>query len=131
MRWLIVCLTVITLFSCRTSKEMGSIEKITFGSGGGITGEVKTKTIDNKGNVYQDNSFIYGFDQPTTDSLFAVMASLKNDTLNAPYNIYNFIQFTDSGVTYKYVWSNKSTVPEALSSWFTYMMKTTQTTSNQ
>ena len=113
--FLFVCIVFI---SCNPMRSYPSIEQISFGSGGGITGEVITNNLDRSGVVRQNGLKIQTIDLKKTAELFSYTQKLKSDTLNNPGNIYQFIEFTDHDGQYRYVWNNRSDVSEELKNWY-------------
>lgn len=105
--------------SCKTAnKSIPSLTKqtITFGKGGGFTGEVKEFIIDNSGKVYSKNVFtkqqkeIKNLTLKETKELFAKVENLflNKEDFNHPGNIYYYIIYNNGKKNVSYKWGDNN-----------------------
>ena len=95
------------LNSCATSKiavDTG-IEEITFGSGGGFTGVVKTYKLTSCGKLFEDDTELKKVSSKKTFELFKQAKVLKDLDFNRPDNLYRFIEIKTKEKTNRIVWS--------------------------
>lgn len=93
------------LSSCTTSKiAKTGIEQISFGSGGGFTGEVKTYTLTSDSKLFEKGNELKKLDIKKTLDLFKQANELKEYSLNAPENMYLFIEIKTKEETNRIVW---------------------------
>lgn len=102
----------LTLLACGTAKNNNTsgIHEITFGSGGGFTGEVKTYVLHDDGNVTIEDSVIVSVEKEDKLLLFNSAAAIKDSSLNSPGNMYYFLEWISKEGNQKYVWSNSTQV---------------------
>lgn len=103
-------LLLVMLNSCATSKiAKTGIEQISFGSGGGFTGEVKFYTISADSKLLEKGNELKKLDSKKTLNLFTQATELKEYTFNAPENMYSFIEIKTKEKTNRIVWGFGST----------------------
>ena len=100
-------LLLVMLNSCATSKiavDTG-IEEITFGSGGGFTGVVKTYKLTSCGKLFEDDMELKKVSSKKRFELFKQAKVLKDVDFNRPDNLYRFIEIKTKEKTNRIVWS--------------------------
>ena len=127
MKTVFICICTLVLFGCQSVKEVPStIENIHFGTGGGITGKLDDNYITPEGAVYKQETYVQTIKGEDLELVLEHAENLKSDTINNPGNIYNYINFEDKGVTYRYIWSNKSAIKPELKTWYDQLMSFTK-----
>ncbi len=113
--FLFVFLTL-SLLACGTAKNKNTagIHEITFGSGGGFTGEVKTYVLHDDGNVTVEDSVIFHVNNEDKQHLFNSAASIKDSSVNSPGNMYYFVEWISKEGNQKYLWSSSTQVSSAV-----------------
>lgn len=99
------------LNSCMSSKiaVKTGIEEISFGNGGGFTGEVKTYKLTADCKLYEKENELKKVESKKTLELFKQAEELKNLNFNEPENMYSFIEIKTKDKTNKIVWAYGST----------------------
>jgi hypothetical protein len=77
------------------------IEEITFGSGGGFTGVVKTYKLTSCGKLFDDDTELEKVSSKKTFELFTQAKVLKDVDFNRPDNLYRFIEIKTKEKTNK------------------------------
>jgi hypothetical protein len=105
-------LVFVLLNSCATNKMLDKtgVEEISFGHGGGFTGEVKTYKLTPKGKLFEKGTEIKKIDSKTTLKLFKQAKELINIDYNKPGNMYSFLEIKTKDKTNRIVWADASTV---------------------
>lgn len=104
----ILCLAFLS--SCATSKiAKTGIEQISFGSGGGFTGEVKTYTLTSDSKLLEKGNELKKLDSKKTLDLFNQAKELRDYNFNEPDNMYSFIEIKTKEKTNRIVWALGST----------------------
>ena len=100
-------LLLVMLNSCATSKIVVNtgIEEITFGSGGGFTGVVKTYKLTSCGKLFEDDTELKKVSSKKRFELFKQAKVLKDVDFNRPDNLYRFIEIKTKEKTNRIVWS--------------------------
>jgi hypothetical protein len=101
--------------SCKKQKSK-QVEKITVGSGGGITGATKEYTINKDGSVLLlqgPKKATEGFGKISRKHLHEITrkseeAGLKSLDLNEPGNFYYYIEIIENGKNHRVTWSSQS-----------------------
>lgn len=104
-------LLLVILSSCITHKtiEKTGIEEISFGSGGGFTGEVKTYKLSSNGKLFEKGVEIKKLESKSTLKFFNQAKQLKDIDYNKPGNMYSFLEIKTKNKTNRIVWSDGST----------------------
>ena len=111
MKFLSLLLLLVTLNSCvmnRIAKRTG-IDDISFGSGGGFTGEVKTYRLSADCKLFEGETEISKIEFRKTSTLFKNAEALKDLYFVAPENMYSFIEIKSKEKTNRIVWPYGST----------------------
>ena len=100
------------LFSCSSSKNISqtNIEEISFGSGGGFTGEIKTYKITADCQLFAQETELKKIEAKKTLELFKQAQELKDLNFNEPSNMYSFIEIKTKKKTNRIVWNVGSTI---------------------
>ncbi len=116
------------LSSCATSKiAKTGIEQISFGSGGGFTGEVKTYTLTSDSKLLEKGNEVKKLDSKKTLDLFNQAKELKEYSLNAPENMYSFIEIKTKEKTNRIVWGfGTTTVDKKVTELYNELTSTTK-----
>lgn len=85
------------------------IEEISFGSGGGFTGEVKTYKLTSECNLFEKETQLKKVESKKTFELFNQAKELKDVVFNEPDNMYSFIEIKTNEKTNRIVWAYGST----------------------
>lgn len=80
------------------------VEEISFGSGGGFTGAIKTYKLTADCKLYEGKAELKKIKAKKTLELFNQAAELKDIKFNEPGNIYSFIEIKTKENTNKIVW---------------------------
>ena len=104
-------LLLVMLNSCMTSKIVGKtgIEEISFGNGGGFTGEVKTYKLTADCKLLEKEAKLNKVESKKTLELFNQAKELKDLNFNQPENLYSFIEIKTKEKTNRIVWAFGST----------------------
>lgn len=99
------------LNSCMTSKisVKTGIEEISFGNGGGFTGEIKTYKLTADCKLFEKEIELKKIESKKTLELFNQAKELKDLNFNEPENIYSFIEIKTKEKTNRIVWAYSST----------------------
>lgn len=99
------------LNSCMTSKiaVKTGIEEISFGNGGGFTGEVKTYKLTSDCKLFEKETELKNVESKKTLELFNQAKELKDLNFNEPENMYSFIEIKTKDKTNRIVWAYGST----------------------
>jgi hypothetical protein len=88
------------------------ITKVTFGSGGGFTGEVVSYELSSNGklSVIKNKQAVFVKDIPKnkTRELFKKAENLKSYEFNTPDNLSSFLEINFKGSTKRIVWGEGS-----------------------
>ncbi|MBW6483066.1 MAG: hypothetical protein K0B10_08380 [Vicingaceae bacterium] len=85
------------------------IEEISFGKGGGFTGEVKTYKLTADCKLYEKESELKKIEPKKTLELFNQAKEIKDYNFNEPDNMYSFIEIKTKEKTNRLVWAFGST----------------------
>jgi hypothetical protein len=106
--------------------------KISFGSGGGFTGNEAKYVIDHKGNLTFSTTIPAGHKNigTITNSIFREITKnattlCTKDSFNNPGNIYYFIELEKQGCKKNFVWGNSDDVPSELIRFYDFLNKNT------
>lgn len=104
-------LLFVILNSCMTSKiaVKTGIEEISFGNGGGFTGEVKTYKLTADCKLFEKETKIKKVESKKTLELFNQAKELTDLNFNEPENMYSFIEIKTKEKTNRIVWAYGST----------------------
>lgn len=119
------------LFGCSHSKSASSskgYDKITFGSGGGFTGLVKSYTIDGEGKLTIGDKKLADLPSKTLKKIHKKVSQSGafHTQFNQPGNFYHFIETENEGKTNRIVWSDKEKAPEKILSLYQYLTDLTK-----
>jgi len=100
--------------SCSVTKNIYSIEKISFGNGGGFTGNVTEYTLDSNGTISKFESIpkkseiIKTIKKNEIQNIYKKAEELPLETyeFNHPGNNYNFIKVSKKGKEYYISWGD-------------------------
>ena len=113
-----MALVLLTITSCKTQQPF----QLSFGSGGGFTGQYTTYTLTNDGKLYKEQSATKTKEAIATlgkkdikdvETLLA-KANLPSTTINNPGNMSTFLNLTKDGKSYNNTWSSASSGNAAL-----------------
>lgn len=85
-------------------KENNKVEEVSFGSGGGFTGEIITYTLNRDGNIYRNGSFMKRVPKKEVNRLFGKIRAISDYRYNIPHNMYNFLEINTKGKKNEIVW---------------------------
>lgn len=85
------------------------IEEISFGNGGGFTGEVKTYELTSDCKLFEKETELKNVESKKTLELFNQAKELKDLNFNEPENMYSFIEIKTKDKTNRIVWAYGST----------------------
>lgn len=105
-------------FSCKTQQlppDQYKDAQISFGSGGGFSGEYHEYTLLDDGRLFQKNrdgqsyTFLKKLNTSTTTQLFQNIKTFGIDSYkyNEPQNLYYFLSYSTPNTTNKIVWSGQ------------------------
>lgn len=126
-------LLLVILSSCITHKtiEKTGIEEISFGSGGGFTGEVKTYKLSSNGKLFEKGVEIKKLESKPTLQFFNQAKQLKDIDYNKPGNMYSFLEIKTKNKTNRIVWSDGSTdVDKRITELYAELITNTKQTQN-
>jgi|GEM_PF-478336 len=111
MKFLSLLLILVTLNSCVVNKigKRTGIDDISFGSGGGFTGEVKTYRLSADCKLFEGESEISKIEFRKTSTIFKHAKDLKDLKFYEPENMYSFIEIKSKESTNRIVWAYGST----------------------
>ena len=104
-----MALVLLSITSCKTQQPF----QLSFGSGGGFTGQYTTYTLSNDGKLYMEQSVtkkketvasIGKKDIKAVETLIA-KANLTTTAINNPGNMSTFLNLTKDGKAYNNTWS--------------------------
>lgn len=103
----LIFLLFLSLSACMTSSKITEtgIEFVQFGTGGGFTGEIKTYTLNSRGELFENDSELKRIDLNTTLTLFKSAKELSDYEFKEPGNMYSFIVIKKREGTNRIVWS--------------------------
>lgn len=103
------------------------IEEISFGNGGGFTGQVKTYTLTTDDKILDNGTEIKKIDSKKTLELYTKAKKLEGYSFNTPENMYYFIEIKTNGKVNRIVWgSNSTTVDKSVSELYNQLTSTTK-----
>jgi len=107
-----ILIVILILSSCITSKTIvkTGIEEISFGNGGGFTGEVKTYTLTADCKLFMQGEKPKKIKSKKVLELFILAKELKNLDYNESANMYSFIDIKTKEKTNRIVWAYGLTV---------------------
>jgi hypothetical protein len=82
-----------------------NIEELSFGSGGGFTGNVTMFRLTSDGTLYKNENFFKKISKKKLHNLYHDANTFKDFRLNSPDNIYSFIHIKSKMSTNRIVWS--------------------------
>lgn len=126
-------LLLVILSSCITHKTIKKtgIEEISFGSGGGFTGEVKTYKLSSNGKLFEKGVEIKKIESKSTLKFFNQAKQLKDIDYNKPGNMYSFLEIKTKNKTNRIVWSDGSTdVDKRITELYAELITNTKQTQN-
>ena len=85
-------------------KENNKVEEVSFGSGGGFTGEIIKYTLNRDGNIYRNGSFIKRVPKKEVNRLFGKLKTISDYHYNISDNMYNFIEINMKSKKNEIVW---------------------------
>jgi hypothetical protein len=105
---IVLCILAI---SCMSGKilEQSDVEKITFGTGGGFTNEIKSYTLTSENILMENAKEIMKIDLKKTQELFIRAQELMEHSFMEPGNMYSFIEIKSKEKTNRIVWAHGST----------------------
>lgn len=109
MKLLVVSMFILFFTSCSTSKMLSDseIKNISFGSGGGFSGNINKYDLNNKGHLINSESSILKVNKDKLNSLYTQAENLLNYDYRTPRNIYNFITISTNSDTNHIVWGHE------------------------
>ncbi len=104
-------LFLILMSACAPNRlvDKTGVEEISFGHGGGFTGEVKSYKLTSKGKLFEKGTEINKIDSKTTLKLFKQAKELINIDYNKPGNMYSFLEIKTEDKTNRILWADAST----------------------
>ncbi len=117
------------LTSCMTSKNIvkTGIEEISFGNGGGFTGEVKTFKLTAAAQLFEKDKELKKIELKKTLALFNQAKEFKDLNFNQPDNRYSFIEIKTSDKTNRIVWAfGSTTVDKKIIELYNELLSTTK-----
>jgi len=84
--------------------ENNRVETVSFGSGGGFTGEMIKYTLNRDGNIYRNGSFMKRVPKKEVNRLFGKLKQISDYRYNIPNNMYNFLEINTKGKKNEIVW---------------------------
>ena len=89
----VIILLSVVCTACTTIgiMENNRVETVSFGSGGGVTGEIITYTLNRDGNIYRNGSFMKRVPKKEVNRLFGKIKAISDYRYNIPHNMYNFL----------------------------------------
>jgi hypothetical protein len=129
--FLLLNLTIMS--SCKTNKaafDPSNTEKdfITFGNGGGISGQVKKYYFTNDGKIYlqeTDNiKLVYSLPEKTSNQIFGsyLKLGLDKNILNEPGNRYYFLEMKTKEVNHALKWGKNEIQNPNIEKFYTVLM---------
>jgi hypothetical protein len=133
-RVLFLIITACTM-SCNTSKtvfnpQTSEKDIITFGSGGGFTGQVTKYYLTKDGNIYTQNGDstdkVGKISKTVSGQIFANYIALQLDkmSLNEPGNRYYFVALTTKGIKKEITWGKAPIENANLDTYYKVLMNT-------
>ena len=103
---IIIILLSVVCTACTTIgiMENNRVEEVSFGSGGGFTGEIIKYTLNRDGNIYRNGSFIKRVPQKEVNRLFGKLKTISDYHYNISDNMYNFIEINKKSKKNEIVW---------------------------
>lgn len=103
-------LFAIALSACGTVKHKSGITTITFGNGGGFTGEVNTYVLSETGKLSKDGNELKTLSSEALLAIFTEAGNIDAAAVSDPGNMYFFLHITKEGTEIRYVWNNKTNI---------------------
>lgn len=102
----VIILLSVVCTACTTIgiMENNRVETVSFGSGGGVTGEIITYTLNRDGNIYRNGSFMKRVPKKEVNRLFGKIKAISDYRYNIPHNMYNFLEINTKGKKNEIVW---------------------------
>ena len=103
---IVIILLSVVCTACTTIgiMENNRVEEVSFGSGGGVTGEIITYTLNRDGNIYRNGSFMKRVPKKEVNRLFGKIRAISDYRYNIPQNMYNFLEINTKGKKNEIVW---------------------------
>ena len=103
---IIIILLSVVCTACTTIgiMENNRVEEVSFGSGGGFTGEIIKYTLNRDGNIYRNGSFIKRVPKKEVNRLFGKLKTISDYHYNISDNMYNFIEINMKSKKNEIVW---------------------------
>ena len=102
---IIILLSVVcTACTAIGMKQNTKVEEVSFGSGGGFTGEIIKYTLNRDGNIYRNGSFIKRVPKKEVNRLFGKLKTISDYHYNISDNMYNFIEINMKSKKNEIVW---------------------------
>ena len=103
---IIIILLSVVCTACTTIgiMENNRVEEVSFGSGGGFTGEIIKYTLNRDGNIYRNGSFIKRVSKKEVNRLFGKLKTISDYHYNISDNMYNFIEINMKSKKNEIVW---------------------------
>lgn len=134
-RYLLFLIIISLLFSFCKSYSPNQLpdQQLIFGKGGGFAGIETSYTLLNNGQIFKSNSAdtslieLKKIAKSKAKGLFSALETVSFDSiqLNAPGNLYQFIESQTEGKTHKVVWGaddRTSPTPETLKNLYKNLM---------
>lgn len=138
-----LALLLIIAVSCQSQRftpETFSGKQLSFGNGGGFSGQVKEYTLLENGQLFSANSLtnetkeLKKIDKKQTKALFAKMEALHPASINFkhPGNRYYFLKLKEGKAVHEITWgSTNHPAPEGIQELYQLVSATTSTTQSQ
>ena len=113
----LLLLLSLSLLACNTCKvaNVSKIQEIQFGAGGGITGDIRTYSLDNKGNLYYQEKLVKKISGDSISVLLKLAEQLPQEDLVNSGNRYCFLRIISKDSAHYYAWSlDKDTNPKVV-----------------
>ena len=103
---IVIILLSVVCTACTTIgiMENNRVETVSFGSGGGVTGEIITYTLNRDGNIYRNGSFMKRVPKKEVNRLFGKLKTISDYHYNISDNMYNFIEINMKSKKNEIVW---------------------------
>ena len=103
---IVIILLSVVCTACTTIgiMENNRVETVSFGSGGGVTGEIITYTLNRDGNIYRNGSFMKRVPKKEVNRLFGKLKTISDYHYNISDNMYNFIEINIKSKKNEIVW---------------------------
>ena len=103
---IVIILLSVVCTACTTIgiMENNRVETVSFGSGGGVTGEIITYTLNRDGNIYRNGSFMKRVPKKEVNRLFGKLKTISDYHYNISDNMCNFIEINIKSKKNEIVW---------------------------